>query len=275
MKERLFRFKQFSVAHSKSAMKVGVDGVLIGAWAGPSKGLILDVGCGCGLIALMMAQRNNNASIIGIDIHSDSIEEAHANIESSPWSDQIELFCIGFNEFIDECNCIINKDLRNDFDKSNAPSMIFSKMQRYNYNIIKPFDLIISNPPFFNAGVTTPITPREQARHQGTLTPSSILTLGQTVLSSKGKIAMIVPASEEKRLKDVGSAQGLVARRECFVRDHPGAPVKRVMIEFEKIENLENSIVTSCDTEELVLFDENRIATKSYQELCKDFYLKF
>lgn len=241
MKERLFRFKQFAVAHSRSAMKVGVDGVLIGAWATPSQGSVLDVGCGCGLIAVMMAQRASGGKITGLDIHEDSVEEARFNVERSPWSDRVEIIQSDFSDFIGKC-----------------------KMEG------RRFDLIISNPPFFNAGVATPLTPREQARHQGSLTPALILTSGREVLTPEGKIALIVPSSEGEGLKRIARDCGLFVQRECRVRDHQTAPVKRVMIEF----GLSDS---GCDDrfEELVMFDESKEPTEAYRELCKEFYLRF
>ena len=91
MKERLFRFKEFAVRHELSAMKVGVDGVLLGAWADVSGNTLLDVGTGCGLLALMALQRNPGLRVLGIDIHAPSIEEAQANAADTPWDDKVRL----------------------------------------------------------------------------------------------------------------------------------------------------------------------------------------
>lgn len=246
MKERLFRFKKFAVAHSRSAMKVGVDGVLIGAWATSCDGRILDVGCGCGLIALMMAQRSESALITGIDIHDDSVKEARDNVMMSPWRERIEITHADFLDFIK------NNDKQEGI-----------------------FDLIISNPPFYNSGVTNPLTPREQARHQGSLTPLLLITNGVKILSSNGRISMIVPSIEEAIVSKAGEKNGLSLLRKCYVRDHAGAPVKRVMLEYRVGETDSEVNELSVKVEELVMFDENKEPTSEYRDLCKGFYLKF
>ena len=90
MRERLFRFKQFSVCHQNSAMKIGVDAVLLGAWIDVNNcNTFLDVGCGCGVISLMIAQRSQNAIISGIDIDKLSVEESVYNAINTEWSDRL------------------------------------------------------------------------------------------------------------------------------------------------------------------------------------------
>ena len=119
-REKIFRFKQFGVLNDKTAMKVGTDGVLLGAWcdvAGARR--VLDVGTGCGLIALMVAQRNKGAAVTAIDIDDEAVGEARINIARSPWSDRVEALCVDFNDFAAQ----------------------------------EPYDLIVSNPPFFTEDV--------------------------------------------------------------------------------------------------------------------------
>ena len=140
-KERLFRFKRFAVSHSQSAIPVGMDGVLIGAWCSVSQALrVLDAGTGCGLIALMCAQRSAEARITAIDIHPPSVEEAVYNFTTSPWARRLEARLIPFAEFAE-----------------------------------KGFDLIVSNPPFFHAGVSPTLSDaRLRARHSGAFGPEAL-----------------------------------------------------------------------------------------------------
>ena len=99
-REKIFRFKQFGVLNDKTAMKVGTDGVLLGAWCDVGGARrVLDVGTGCGLIALMVAQRNQGAAVTAIDIDDEAVGEARINIARSPWSDRVEALCVDFNDF--------------------------------------------------------------------------------------------------------------------------------------------------------------------------------
>lgn len=243
MKERLFKFKNFSVAHSKSAMKVGVDGVLIGAWADTEGESILDAGTGCGLIALMMAQRNANAKIIGIDMDKDSVEEAKWNVKNSQWGNRIEIKLQSFNEFIIQ----------------ETPKE-------------KKFDLIVSNPPFFDSGVSAPFTSRERARHQGPLSPISLIRNGKKILSENGRIALIAPSEMIERIKATVKEEGMTIKRICFVAHHPGAVFKRIMVEI--INNMEvgSNVI---GVEELIMFQQAGEPTESYRQLCQEFYLHF
>lgn len=239
MRETLFRFKHFNCHHGKSSMKIGVDAVLIGAWADVTGKQILDVGTGCGVIALMCAQRNQAASIFAIDIDFDSIIEAKGNFVRSPWSDRIR---VTFDDFINHSDNIPGSN----------------------------YDLIISNPPYFNSGITDPDTPRLVARHQAQLCPDALIRYSRKMLSEKGRLAMIVPLQQKSNLIEFGSNHGMYIRRFCEVRDYPGAPVKRIMLEFatEGSEYPEGT--------ELIMFKAPfGEPTDNYRELCKDFYLKF
>lgn len=201
MKERLFRFKQFAVDHTRSAMKVGVDGVLIGSWARVDNAAsILDVGSGCGLIALMCAQRNHRAAIYGVEIENEAIQESRRNISSSPWSDRVEI--IGGNA--------ADVDLRD-------------------------IDLVISNPPYFNSGIETVSTERELARHCGSLNPLSVIDIASRVCSSDGRIAMIYPVDSHSRVEEYARTKGWNTARLCRVRGHEAAPVKRALVEFSRV----------------------------------------
>lgn len=240
MKERLFRFKQFSVAHELSAMKVGVDGVLLGAWAGLHGHRALDIGTGCGLIALMLAQREPLLQITAIDIDRLSCEEASGNFIKSPWSPRLKAINISFDEFV-----ALSQGLE--------------------------YDVIVSNPPFFDSGVETVTTARETARHQSSLTVASLMNGASELLSEDGRLTVIYPVESENSVVCAALNNGLSLTRVCKVRDHQEAPFKRVMLEFSKTKSAQCSVIR----EELTMFLPDKMPTKEYRHLCRDFYLKF
>lgn len=241
-----FRFKQFSVFHHRSAMKVGVDGVLVGAWADvDGAASILDVGTGCGLIALMMAQRKQDAHIWGIDIDLPSVEEATENVLSSPWSDRITI-------------------LHSSFPFGDAQS---------NVGLSPKFDLIISNPPFFDSGVSNPDTPRERARHQASLSPAILLSASVSSLNPGGSIAMIVPADLANGLEAMASSLGYRLSRKCLVRGNTSAPIKRALLQWTL--NNSSSSVNYPQSSILTIEAAPGIPTPEYRSLCRHFYLKF
>lgn len=230
-----FRFKKFECSHGLGAMKIGVDAVLVGAWADVSRARrILDVGTGCGVIALMCAQRNPEATIDAIDIDPASVGEATANFAMSQWSPRLK-----------------------------ASLEDFSRIERACY------DLIVSNPPYFNSGIDAPDTPRLRARHQGVLSPAVLLEKGVRLLSEAGKIAMIVPYEQTEVLMETAAGCGLHPVRTFVVKGHANAPAKRAMLEFSRVAN--GAPVNT----ELVLESAPCVPTDAYRELCKDFYLKF
>lgn len=238
-----FCFKHFSVSHHRSSMKVGVDGVLIGAWADVEGAkTILDVGTGCGLITLMMAQRNEEANVIGIDIDNASVEEAKENVDNSPWYDRIS---------------IIHGDFPNGLVTKSAQG----------------FDLIISNPPFFDSGVSQTHTSRERARHQGSLSPSSLLEASVSLLNDLGCLAMIVPTELTQDIEEKADRLGYSLIKKCFVRGHKDAPYKRTLLQWRiGVNDLSNRDI---GIEYMTLENDRGVPTDEYRQLCKDFYMKF
>lgn len=248
--ESKFRFKQFAVSHHRSSMKVGVDGVLIGCWVNAQGAeRILDVGTGCGLIALIIAQRVPAAQIDAIDIDAASIEEAKENIASSPWSERIHCMMCDFAEL---SNNVGNSSRR--------------------------YDLIVSNPPFFDSGVKETLTAREKARHQGVLSPSVILRQAKDMLNVGGSVAMVVPTDVALSLDDEASCLGFRTERKCFVRGHEAAPYKRVLLQWRLPHTNSNDMdINSMEEREKLLTLEHSpgTPTDAYRALCKDFYLRF
>ena len=242
-----FRFKRFAVWHHRSAMKVGVDGVLIGCWTDVAGcRTILDVGTGCGLIALMMAQRRPDANVIAIDIDVPSCEEAKENAAASPWSGRVNVVC---GRFPDDLALYIPKE---EFGK---------------------FDLIVSNPPYFDAGIHDIVTPRERARHQGELSPYSLLASSKSLLNIGGSVAMVVPSEYSVRIESYALMLGYKLSGKCLVRGHKDAPFKRVLLQWRLPSDGYQNVATS--EAELTLEIEPGVPTDEYRSLCKDFYIKF
>jgi tRNA1Val (adenine37-N6)-methyltransferase len=197
-REKVFKFKRFAVLNDKTAMKVGTDGVLLGAWCDvENASRVLDVGTGCGLIALMVAQRNSQAMIHGIDIDANAIDEARFNFNASPWGARLSAEVADFNSFS-----------------------------------VGSYDLIVSNPPFFTNGVLPPSDSRTHARHTTTLTYESLLSHCRKLLTPGGRIAIVTPADVELAVRRCVVEQGLGLSRFTRVVPVDGAPVKRLLWEL-------------------------------------------
>lgn len=238
----VFHFKQVKIRHSRSSMKVGVDGVLIGAWGRCEGQKGLDIGCGCGLIALMAAQRNPECHVTGIDIDADSVSEAMENFEASPWKDRLKAFNVDASNF--------------STDKGNQ----------------NKFDFILTNPPFFNSGISSPSTPREMARHISSLTPHTLFKIGLNLLDENGTLSLILPIDFRK---EIVSNPFLKVEKICNVSDNPAKKPKRVMAQLRKT-SLDKSLYTREFIEEdLFIRDDNGEYSHKYRDLTSPFYLKF
>lgn len=201
-----FKFKQFTVANDRAAMKVGTDGVLLGAWASIDWARnILDVGTGTGIIALMLAQRSEGAAqITAIDIDAPAIEEARENFGNSPWRETFSASCISLQEFAGKAD--------------NASR----------------FDLIVSNPPFFVESLKAPDQRRTVARHTDTLGFAQMTAGALQLLAPHGIMAVIYPAKEGMDFVAEAESAGLHLVRMCRVATAEGKPVKRLLMEFSR-----------------------------------------
>jgi len=277
-KERIFRFKQFEVSHGHSALPVGMDGVLIGAWADVSYARnILDVGTGCGVIALMCAQRNAGAVVTGIDIHKPSVLEALGNFKASPWSERLNAFCTDFNAFAD-ASAKINADVSANYIADASDNSSFAGLNFGNgYILPRKFDLIVSNPPFFNSGVELGdhATARLVARHAGSFGPAQLISSGTRILTGTGSIATIFPAGQKNLILRKCHEAGLQVKRLCYVVSRPGTPPKRVMLQAS-ICKPDKSLQQGTYMETtLCIYDGNAEYSEAYKTLTHDFYLKF
>lgn len=214
-------------------MKVGTDGVLLGAWAtvSPEDRRALDVGTGTGLIALMLAQRSaaSGMNILGIDIDAAAAGEAAANFAASPWPDRLTAFPASLHEFV----------------------------AKWEQNL---FDLIVSNPPFFAADVAAPDARRSAARQCGSLPPSELLAAARLLLSPSGRLAVIYPPEEAAAFRLEAESAGLYLSRQTRVITTSGQLPKRLLMEFTR-------------TPGLPVFDDLIIDSPACRSLTADFYL--
>lgn len=195
-----FSFKKFTIYHNLCAMKVGTDGVLLGAWADVSSSKnVLDIGTGSGLIAIMIAQRCL-AQISAIDIDKNAAIQAKINAEASPWKDRIEVL------HTDLCNY--------------APQTLF--------------DTIVSNPPYFIDSLKCPDTQRNKARHTDSLTSTQLLKNVNRILHPNGLFSLILPSDQTDNLIEMANEYGLFPTRLTHVITKPGLSPKRSLLEFRK-----------------------------------------
>lgn len=231
-----FKFKQFTVWHDKCAMKVGTDGVLLGAMAPlDSKTRILDVGTGTGLIALMLAQRAQNemVRVTALELDKEACLQAQENINESPWAHLIEV-------------------VESDYSLFQAEEL---------------YDLIVSNPPYFVDSLKSPTTNRSQARHTDTLSFEELIRKSWKLLAPKGVFAVIIPTDVELDFCDKCQSVGLYLSKRVAIQTKPDVQPKRVVLMFVMQEGL-------VEQETLLIELERHVFSEEYINLTRDFYLK-
>lgn len=234
MSNPYFQFKQFTVWHDKCAMKVGTDGVLLGAWASVERANnILDVGTGTGLVALMLAQRSSlDASIVALEIDEAAVEQAKENVARSPWKERIEVVQSDFKQY--------------------RPS--------------NKFDVIVSNPPYFVDSLECPDQQRSTARHNNSLSYEDLLKGVSQLLSEDGLFTVIIPSDVADKVKSIASQWRLNAIRQLNVLTKPGGAPKRILIAF----SFNNQ---RCVVEELLTEIARHQYSDEYVALVREYYL--
>jgi len=232
-----FHFKQFTIQQDKTAMKVGTDGVLLGAWVKIETEVcsILDVGSGTGLIALMLAQRSNAEVIDAIELNANAYEQTVENFEASDWGDRLFCYHASLQEFADEID-----------DK---------------------YDLIISNPPFYTSTFKKLSKERAMARHTESLTYTALLFWVSKLVSKKGSCAFIIPYVEESSFIEIARENKLFLNRITRVKGTENSVIKRSLLQFSFFEK-------PIEKDELIIEIKRHEYTPKYVELVKDFYLK-
>ena len=238
MPNTVFAFKQFNVKQDKCAMKVGTDAVLLGAWVEPNDAkFILDIGTGTSVIALMLAQKTN-ASIIGIDIDLSATQQAQENVDESKFKEQIKI--------------------------------IHSSLQDYVKITDLKFQMIVSNPPFFEQSLKPVDEKRSNARHADVLPFDDLLDCVIKLLDESGKFCLILPTLEAEKFRNMAQKKGLHLSKLLRIKSRADKDTdKRHIMQFEYKpgEFSENTLVIEGD--------ERHLYTKDYKELTKEYYLNF
>ena len=243
----MFTFKQFQIQHDKTAMKVGTDGVLLGAWTPIHNHpfSILDIGTGTGLIALMLAQRTSaeHPSLQGelakqidaLEIEENAYEQAVNNFENSPWSDKLFCFHAGLDEFVEEPE--------------------------------DEYDIIVSNPPFYTDDFVSGDESRDQARFESSMPFNDLIEAADLLLSENGIFSVIIPFKEESNFIVLANDFELYPFKITRVKGTPTSEIKRTLMAFSRQ-------IKDVVTDELVIEISRHEYTSEYIALTKDFYLK-
>jgi tRNA1Val (adenine37-N6)-methyltransferase len=230
-----FHLRRFSLYHHRSTMKVGTDSIVLGAWVrvGTEKN-ILDVGCGCGILSLLMAQRTN-ASIDAVELDKDSADEAGFNFKASQWRDRFQVFNMNFADF---------------------PAIATSK-----------YDLIISNPPFFTSPFKTAEPRRKLARHTDTLDFETLIKTSVKLLLNSGRLAVVLPFAESRQFIDIAERHSLTLQKALHIISVRGREANRINMEFglTKPDNF--------NIEKFVIREIDGSFTKEYHNMLKEYYL--
>lgn len=232
-----FKFKQFTIEQDKCAMKIGTDGVLLGAWASTNQHpfSILDIGAGTGVVSLMLAQRCHAELIDAIEIDDDAYEQCTENFENSPWNDRLFCYHASLEAFVEE--------------------------------IDETYDLIVSNPPFYSDDYKSDNNQRDLARFEDALPFDHLLDSVSKLLSKSGIFSMIIPFKEEADFIKLAANSKLFANRVTRVKGNPSSKVKRSLLEFSFTKN-------DVVYDELIIENERHKYTEDYINLTKEFYLK-
>lgn len=234
-----FRFKQFSIHHHPDVMKVSTDSVILGSWMNVQNDAnILDVGCGNGILSLMAAQKNSNASIWGVDVQAKAVELASSNFSQS--------------------------DLKNHAQ--------FLEVDVLNWHPGISYDHIISNPPYFTNVTPSNATYKSKARHTSENFLRDLLIWCDHHMGTKGKISIILPPNSQDQFNKVLNELGIHIFRELKIYHKEGNPMSLKAMEVRRDSGFDSTI-NEMQSRSLVLYDENNGRTAEFSELCSDFYL--
>jgi tRNA1Val (adenine37-N6)-methyltransferase len=242
-----FTFKRFEIDQTGCAMKVGTDGVLLGAWCRAGMGFdesILDIGTGTGLIALQLAQRTEryHTTIDAVEIDPAACRVAKKNFEASEWADRLTLYPMSAGEFA--------------LMAASGAESVHTPLK---------YDHIVTNPPWFVDSLTSPDAGRTTARHTGSLPYNELIAVCGKLLKPDGKVSLILPAgAETARFLTIAGAAGFGTTRMTHVHSTPASGPKRTLLELSRLAQ-----TTEISAATLVIHDEE------YRALTRDFYLYY
>lgn len=230
-----FHFKQFSIQHDRCSMKVGTDGVLLGAWTEVKNAAhVLDIGTGTGVIALMVAQRTElTTQIEGIELDADAALQAQENVIQSPWHNKVLIHATSLQQFTTSTK----------------------------------YDLILSNPPYFINSQEPPDHKRLQTRHTVTLTFDELLKSVSTLITDSGTFNVILPYTEGLKFIQLAAIYGLHLTRQWSFRTRASKPIERWLLAFAK------TYTTNPEKGEILLYESETNWSVGYRQLTRDFYL--
>jgi tRNA1Val (adenine37-N6)-methyltransferase len=233
---QFFLFRKFRICQDRCTMKVGTDGVLLGAWAEVGEvSSALDIGTGSGVIAIMLAQRAKKAQIHAVEIHDASFQQARENMAESPWADRLSVFHTSIQEL--------------------------ALRQEHTY------DLIVSNPPFFTGGTISENQGRNAVRHTVKLPHGDLLAAVRTLLTGQGRFCVILPHIEGLRFQEMAETYRLYCSKVTEVRPMANKPVERLLLQFEGTKR-------RVEKSTLVIQEEtDNEWTMAYKDLTREFYL--
>jgi tRNA1Val (adenine37-N6)-methyltransferase len=233
-----FTFKQFFVAHDRCAMKVGTDGVLLGATAPVSQARrVLDIGCGSGLIAMMLAQRSQaQTRIDAVELEPSAAAQADENFRESVWATRLAVYAQDITAYAAE-----------------HPS---------------EYDLIVSNPPYFESAVACRDAARNAARYTETLTHDTLLECAKNLITPEGLFCVVLPYDIGLAFETLAHRQGWFSAWRMAVRDRPGKPLNRLLL------TLSRQSVERVD-KELALRKSEGVYSEAFCALITDFYLNY
>jgi len=231
-----FRFKQFVIEQDVCPMKVGTDGILLGAWANVKDAqTALDIGTGTGLIAIMLGQRNEKVNIHAVEIDEVACEQAKKNMKAAPWSNRLKAFS--------------------------------SSIQDFTQSATQKYDLIVSNPPFFSGGTFSDNQDRNRVRHTIKMPHGDLLIAVRQLLTNDGKFSVILPFIEGLRFIEIAKTYHLSCTRKTEVFPKKDKSVERLLLQFEKNEK-------ALEEDQLVIqVDGANDWTPAFKALTEDFYL--
>lgn len=237
IKTNPFHFKQFTIEQDRCPMKVGTDGVLLGAWADVAGAdQVLDIGTGTGVIAIMLGQRAPEATIHGVEVDEEAFLQAEENMHRAPWADRLRAFHTSIQEF--------------------------TRHHPHQY------DLIVSNPPFFSGGTFSTNQDRTSVRHTVKLPHGDLLISVRSLLAPEGKFCVILPLIEGLRFQELAESYHLYCTKVTEVRPKKEKPVERLLLQLERQKK-------EVRKDELIIQHEgNNEWTEKYIALTGAFYLK-